>query len=125
MGAGRSQTQEEVMSKPTFTAWLLRQRKRDDPIGDLARDFKSDRDNTHRRAAEPKLPHQITPASLRSYLTHRGACDGAQDALLSAAREYRLYNKNCQHKWIHPFTRCIWVCAHCGIRWTPGKERKS
>jgi uncharacterized protein YozE (UPF0346 family) len=67
----------------TFHAWLMAQRDRADPVGDLARDARADRDWPARGR---------TPNDFRRYLDHRNACDGALRALDRAWREYRTDN---------------------------------
>lgn len=62
----------------TFWQWLQKQKKRHDPVGDLARDAFSDR--------EWHKPQ--TFKAWRNHLTDVGACDGAQEALNTAWREY-------------------------------------
>ena len=60
----------------SFHAWLTRQNARDDPVGDLARDFCQDLQQTR------LLPLRISsPTTMVTYLTSRGACD---DAILAA-----------------------------------------
>lgn len=72
----------------TFRRWLKQQGSRDDPIGDLARDFQRDKQNVlrfFRSETEPNL-------SLRrfySYLRRQNACSDARQALISAYREWQ------------------------------------
>lgn len=61
-----------------FLAWLLSQRARTDPVGDLARDVSTDR----------RLPRVETYQALRAHLEKIHACDGAMRALRIAQREY-------------------------------------
>ena len=73
-----------------FTKWLLRQHKRDDPVGDLARDVKTDvfsieGVNTW-LSVEPK-----TNKAYKKYLEEQGACSNAIDALDLAFKEYYAY----------------------------------
>lgn len=77
----------EVLSA-SFRRWLLDQVKRNDPVGDLAKDFARDCRKKWRRKLPP-LPKLITPESLRPYLRNRGACEGALAALTKAEREWR------------------------------------
>ena len=65
------------MKKQTFRGWLLAQRRRQDPVGDLARDLKEDREFRGR-----------TVGSLRERMIDLGACDLAMVALERAAVEY-------------------------------------
>jgi len=60
----------------TFRQWLKQQEKRDDPVGDLARDVKADR------------PGVSSVEGLRRVLEEHGAFQGAMDALETAAGEY-------------------------------------
>jgi hypothetical protein len=62
-----------------FETWLLRQTRRRDPIGDLARDWRDDPERT--AARRHTLNH--------SYLDERQADVGAHDALTRARREWR------------------------------------
>lgn len=62
----------------TFWQWLQKQSRRRDPIGDLARDVKSDR--------EWHKPQ--TFKAWRAHLIDCNACDGALQALDDAWREY-------------------------------------
>ena len=60
----------------SFHAWLTRQNARDDPVGDLARDFCQDLQQAR------LLPLRISsPTTMVTYFTSRGACD---DAILAA-----------------------------------------
>lgn len=61
----------------TFNAWLRKQQRRADPIGDLARDAFSD----------PKWP--ATARTQRQYLLGVNACEGALVALDRAQAEWR------------------------------------
>jgi uncharacterized protein YozE (UPF0346 family) len=64
----------------TFTAWLMKQKKRQDPVGDLARDV--DADST--------WPADATLAELYDHLEMRQACNGAFEALKRAWHEWRV-----------------------------------
>ena len=64
----------------SFAAWLRNQRRRDDPVGDLARDAAADR---HWPKAAKSLPR------LLDYLAGRGACPGAVEACRRAWAEFR------------------------------------
>jgi transcriptional regulator with XRE-family HTH domain/uncharacterized protein YozE (UPF0346 family) len=64
----------------TFAHWLRKQVKRNDPIGDLARDAAQDRTFPIDTSGGPKL---------RSYMRSRGACAEAVDALDDALTEWR------------------------------------
>jgi hypothetical protein len=69
---GRQRFPRKVREQ-TFEAWLLRQVDRDDPVGDLAKDYRDDRH-------DGKLTY--------SYLLSRGACDAAIEAFHRAKREF-------------------------------------
>jgi len=60
-----------------FEDWLRKQKKRNDPIGDLANDYIA----TRSRGAIEKSPHWS------------GACFKAQDALVEAKKEFEQYKK--------------------------------
>ena len=63
-----------------FTWWLLRQRDRDDPIGDLARDVANDN-----QWPSPLIDGE---SPFCDYLAFRGACIEARAALRTAWAEY-------------------------------------
>lgn len=69
----------------TFGAWLKTQQRRDDPIGDLARDFL--RDCRLRKITPDSIGK---PSELRDLMTD--ACREASQALREAAGEYRREN---------------------------------
>jgi hypothetical protein len=60
------------MSELGFTTWLRRQRQRDDPVGDLAREAARDR-------GWPRPPARL--AILHAHLERTHAPDGAHEAL--------------------------------------------
>jgi len=63
----------------TFKAWLQKQRKRNDPVGDLSRDVGAD-------------PDCRGISGLKGWVDHLqgcGACDGAIEAMKKAWQEYR------------------------------------
>jgi len=64
-----------------FYTWLMKNRWRADPIGDVARDVHSD-------ASWPKKAN--TWVDVKNALPST-ACDGAQRAMLAAWTEYELY----------------------------------
>ena len=67
----------------SFHRWLMLQIKRDDPIGDLARDVKID----HERRG--KWPYAaVDREEYVQYLAYTGACIGACDALVEAWEEW-------------------------------------
>lgn len=69
------------MSRRSFTAWLhlRRQQRRDDPVGDLARDV----------AIDPDWPRGVRSlAAFDRYLESCGACDGAHRSLRRAYAEW-------------------------------------
>lgn len=59
-----------------FEKWLLKQKKRNDPIGDLSTDWIAD--------------GRKTPFTL-SYLKSKNACDGAIEAYKEAIKEFNIY----------------------------------
>lgn len=62
-----------------FTTWLKRQQGRDDLIGDLATDVKSDSDR----------PDFKTYEEWHAHLTRRGACEEAKAVLRLAWHEFQ------------------------------------
>jgi uncharacterized protein YozE (UPF0346 family) len=72
------------MDQLSFYEWLIRHRKRDTVVGDLANDVARDRDFPS---------HATTLQELRAHLSHRGACDKAEEALTRAWNSYRAYEK--------------------------------
>lgn len=66
----------------SFTKWLLGQQKRQDAIGDLARDAKQDK-------TWPRGDRGLSEYA--QHLAIRGACDGARDTLLLAWEEWMQY----------------------------------
>jgi hypothetical protein len=63
----------------SYRRWLWHQHRRDDAVGDLARDCRRD----------PGLRgRHLTPRTLLRYVHERGACDGAVMAAIRAGREY-------------------------------------
>ncbi len=64
----------------TFKAWLMLQMKRDDPVGDLARDILKD----------PTWPRTQDTVKLRQYMVKRGS---VENALLALDRAYSEYQK--------------------------------
>ena len=68
----------------TFHGWLMHNRWRADPIGDLARDAHSDQE-WPRRGSEV--------GAFKAYLVNRGACPSALRALRHAWTEYRLFTE--------------------------------
>ena len=63
-----------------FSAWLLRQTKRDDPIGDLASDAKQDK----------TFPKTNSKEKIANYLRSKRACHEAIEALTEAYAEFKL-----------------------------------
>jgi hypothetical protein len=63
-----------------FGVFLLSMSKQQDPIGDLARDFKSAMSRTGDKSRRYK-----TPVAFKKYLEKHNACDEAFDALGEAA----------------------------------------
>jgi uncharacterized protein YozE (UPF0346 family) len=69
----------EKAARSQFYRWLLRQTKRDDPIGDLANDVERDR----------QFPRTVTSLDLlRSYLLHKNASPEAILAFDEACSEF-------------------------------------
>ena len=65
---------------PCFYDWLMTQRDRDDPVGDLANDAISD----------PKAPKRGSVETWRTYLAHApGVCHQALEALEDAILEFQ------------------------------------
>jgi uncharacterized protein YozE (UPF0346 family) len=77
-------TRSDVMTTSTvsksFTAWLIEQRKRDDPTGDLARDVRRD-------LMWPRNARSL--AAFRVYLRNNNADESAVAALEAAWAEYQ------------------------------------
>lgn len=63
-----------------FMQWILTQTERDDPIGDLANDFKNDKTRPDNRAGIDKI---------RRYLWLHHASSEAMEAFQDAVREYK------------------------------------
>jgi len=63
-----------------FLTWLLTQTERNDPIGDLACDFRDDSMRPH---------HGYSIDKVERYLLCRGACKEAMAAFREAVKEYR------------------------------------
>ena len=68
----------------TFHGWLMKNRWRADPIGDLARDAWRDQGWPRRGKAV---------AEFRAYLVKRGSCPSALRALRRAWTEYQLFTE--------------------------------
>jgi hypothetical protein len=69
-----------MVRKKTFIAWLRAQNKRDDIIGDLARDV----------IADNEKPRSLK--AIKDSMAMRGACDNAYQALNKALLEYHNYS---------------------------------
>lgn len=69
----------------TFYTWLMRQKKRDDVVGDLALD-------TARTSDAPRK--DSTLKGWHSFLRNQNACTEAQQALTEAFKEYGKWQKN-------------------------------
>lgn len=86
------------MCAMTFYAWLMKNRWRADPIGDLARDVHGD-ENWPKRANAWADVKVALPAT---------AVDGARRALLKAWKEYELFVGGPSHlkrdTWVHGVT---------------------
>ena len=70
-----------------FTQWLLRQKGRRDPVGDLARDVGADIAGAQPPRVWPRYARRLSQyeEALEAY----GACQGAMDALQCAWDEWR------------------------------------
>ena len=70
--------------RPSFRCWLLSQRGRNDPVGDLARDFFQD-------VAEDCMPEEARSfEEIQGHiLAEHGCCDGCRKALKAANRAYK------------------------------------
>lgn len=67
----------------TFTNWLLEQKGRDDPVGDLARDFQRDLNLKSDTSVHTNFLFSKT------YLIRHNACDGALEAYDQAKKEWK------------------------------------
>lgn len=64
-----------------FYTWLMSQKGRDDPVGDMAEDAARDR----------SFPKSVTSLrQLTGYLTNKGACQEAIEAAREAWREFKV-----------------------------------
>lgn len=70
-------------SESTFFTWLKKQKKRNDVVGDLSRDFIRD-------TGKYKSINDF-----KEYLICYGACDGAMEAIRDAILEWRKFKINC------------------------------
>lgn len=68
-----------MTKQPSFTQWLKQQNRRNDPVGDLARDVVADED-------WPKYVR--SPVQFQDYLESVSASTPAQEALDHALNEY-------------------------------------
>lgn len=75
------------MNYTSFKRWLLSQHKRNDPVGQLANEFRADYGAHY--SDEPPLPLRFTYRTALDYLRSRNACQGALDALEIAYSEWR------------------------------------
>lgn len=75
------------MKSISFKSWLFRQHKRNDRVGDLARDFRAD---YRMRRYNEALPGRFTFRTALEYLQAVNACDGALDSLEAAHREWQV-----------------------------------
>ena len=83
-----------VNSKPAFWTWLMRQKDRDDPVGDLARDASGAERKKSRRPQGSDEPGWLasrpkTSKNLREHMLMRSACCQAFDALDEAIKQWR------------------------------------
>lgn len=70
----------KMYGKNRFYSWLLRQTKRDDPIGDLACDAKRDK----------TFPKTSAKGKITNYLHSKGACHEAIESFNEAYAEFKL-----------------------------------
>jgi hypothetical protein len=85
------------VSRPrTFDAWLRDQVRREDAIGDLARDYKQDCRDHHAEHLGERAWFGESPLALRERLEELGACNDAFTALERAAAEWA------QQEWAQP-----------------------
>jgi hypothetical protein len=75
----------------TYRQWLRRQKRRDDPVGDLARDWFT---TPYVDEADYRTNRGSTEAAHLTYLRSAGACEGAVNACRRAWSEYRAYLHN-------------------------------
>ncbi len=68
-----------------FGTWLLKQRGRDDSVGDLARVFKQDTEINNFRPSSIR-----TPSAMKRHLRAFECCDGAEIAFYQAENEYQM-----------------------------------
>lgn len=71
----------------SFANWLLMQDDRDDPVGDLARDFRRD------RSMDPDAERITMALQLRRRLEARGVSQDVLDAHRTAAREWAAWDR--------------------------------
>lgn len=93
-----------------FYGWLLRQKRRDDPVGDLANDAVRDE-------SFPK--HEPSLEGIRSHLRLRNACVEASCALNEAWYEFKSVSKrrksiSCSRRF-EIFRRDDFRCQMCGM----------
>jgi hypothetical protein len=81
----RENDEKNTSPKRSFKSWLLKHRKHQNWLGDLARDLRQDLREA-RRDNEPSLPKPFTGRAFLTYLNDRGACDGAISACEEAYR---------------------------------------
>jgi hypothetical protein len=83
------------MRRGTFLAWLKSQVKRDDPVGDLARD-ETEAQHLYKNGFERygQTPKTNLLSEMRNHLYHIGACTGAINALEKAWEEWCKENFN-------------------------------
>jgi len=70
----------------TFYTWLMKRKKEDSPIGDLARDVHGDEKNKYFKNSNFKAKK-----FMRSYLESRGACSECLSAFDECYEEYQEY----------------------------------
>jgi len=76
-----------------FLKWVLMQKNRDDPVGDVARDLFADIE-MKRAKGEHLYDYASGYREFRKYLVKRGACSEAVEAVDEAWREYKATKKN-------------------------------
>lgn len=81
----------------TFSSWLLKQDGRDDPVGDLARDYRNDK-RCHRKGLWwAQLPTGSSWRAWRKYLEGKAA----EDALREAYDEWTQISKPADQRFIN------------------------
>lgn len=80
-----SYNEDKKINSKGFVKWVIKQRDRNDPIGDLAKDVMQDIRTKERRGDAYPTTHK----QLRQHLIDSNACDGALRAFEEAWEEYK------------------------------------